>query len=319
MGDGTGLAQLGLRVGGAGPGAAAGGPVAGGGASAGRCSRCASSTRSGSAIRRRWRSIARPGRASPSVASSSTRRRPGRLRSSSRARGACGAWRRSTSRAATGWRSKTRTRCWRCTRTVLDAFPDALLEDPHELARIETLIAPVRDRVSFDAPIRTPADVGATRTINVKPSRIGGLRPLFDALRVVRRQRRGDVRRRDGRARRRPRTDRAARGAVSSRRAQRRRAVGVQRELPEPCRQPLARRRAGPGFRLMARAPSFSSRALPIVTSGGGRGVPPRGWRAISARLARGQAWRRESAAASASDPPAGRWCVAPRRFNPPR
>jgi hypothetical protein len=64
-------------------------------------------------------------------------------------------------------------------RVVLDAFPDALLEDPHELARVETLIAPVRDRVSLDAPIRTPADVGATRTINVKPSRIGRLRSLF--------------------------------------------------------------------------------------------------------------------------------------------
>ncbi len=64
-------------------------------------------------------------------------------------------------------------------RTVLDAFPDALLEDPHELDRVEALIAPVRDRVSLDAPIRTPSDVGATRTINVKPSRIGGLRPLF--------------------------------------------------------------------------------------------------------------------------------------------
>jgi hypothetical protein len=64
-------------------------------------------------------------------------------------------------------------------RTVLDAFPDALLEDPHELARVQALLAPVQDRVSLDAPIRTPADVGATRTINVKPSRIGGLRPLF--------------------------------------------------------------------------------------------------------------------------------------------
>jgi L-alanine-DL-glutamate epimerase-like enolase superfamily enzyme len=64
-------------------------------------------------------------------------------------------------------------------RTVLDAFGDALLEDPHELARVEALLAPVRDRVSLDAPIRTPADVGPTRTINVKPSRIGGLRPLF--------------------------------------------------------------------------------------------------------------------------------------------
>jgi hypothetical protein len=64
-------------------------------------------------------------------------------------------------------------------RTVLDAFPYALLEDPHELARVEALIAPVRDLVSLDAPIRTPADVDTTRTINVKPSRIGGLRPLF--------------------------------------------------------------------------------------------------------------------------------------------
>jgi hypothetical protein len=64
-------------------------------------------------------------------------------------------------------------------RTVLDAFGDALLEDPHELARVEALLAPVRDRVSLDAPIRTPADVGPTRTVNVKPSRIGGLRPLF--------------------------------------------------------------------------------------------------------------------------------------------
>jgi L-alanine-DL-glutamate epimerase-like enolase superfamily enzyme len=65
-------------------------------------------------------------------------------------------------------------------RTVLDAFGDALLEDPHELARVEALLAPVRDRVSLDAPIRTPADVGATRTINVKPSRIGDLKSLLE-------------------------------------------------------------------------------------------------------------------------------------------
>jgi L-alanine-DL-glutamate epimerase-like enolase superfamily enzyme len=62
---------------------------------------------------------------------------------------------------------------------VLDAFGEALLEDPHALPRVQALIAPVRDRVSFDAPIRTVADVGATRTVNIKPSRIGALRPLF--------------------------------------------------------------------------------------------------------------------------------------------
>ena len=64
-------------------------------------------------------------------------------------------------------------------RTVLDAFPSALLEDPHELARVQALLGPVRDRISLDAPIRTPADVGALRTVNVKPSRVGGLQPLF--------------------------------------------------------------------------------------------------------------------------------------------
>lgn len=64
-------------------------------------------------------------------------------------------------------------------RAVLDAFPDALLEDPHELPEVSVLLAPVLERVALDAPIRTPSDVGTTRTINVKPSRIGGLRPLF--------------------------------------------------------------------------------------------------------------------------------------------
>jgi L-alanine-DL-glutamate epimerase-like enolase superfamily enzyme len=62
---------------------------------------------------------------------------------------------------------------------VLDAFPDALLEDPHDLPEIDALLAPVRDRVSFDAPITRVGDI-TTRTINIKPSRIGGLRPLFE-------------------------------------------------------------------------------------------------------------------------------------------
>ena len=64
-------------------------------------------------------------------------------------------------------------------RAVLDAFPDALLEDPHDLPEIDAVLEPVRDRVSFDAPITRVSDI-TTRTINVKPSRIGGLRPLFE-------------------------------------------------------------------------------------------------------------------------------------------
>lgn len=64
-------------------------------------------------------------------------------------------------------------------RAVLDAFPEALLEDPHDLPEIDAVLEPVRDRVAFDAPITRTADI-TTRTINVKPSRIGGLRPLFE-------------------------------------------------------------------------------------------------------------------------------------------
>jgi hypothetical protein len=64
-------------------------------------------------------------------------------------------------------------------RAVLDAFPDAVLEDPHDLPEIDAVLEPVRDRVSFDAPITRVADI-TTRTINVKPTRIGGLRPLFE-------------------------------------------------------------------------------------------------------------------------------------------
>ena len=43
---------------------------------------------------------------------------------------------------------------------VLEAFPAALLEDPHELPDVEALLEPVRDRVSFDAPIHRVADIG---------------------------------------------------------------------------------------------------------------------------------------------------------------
>jgi hypothetical protein len=63
---------------------------------------------------------------------------------------------------------------------VLAAFPSALLEDPHELQEVEAVLEPVRHRVSFDAPIRRVGDIGPTRTINVKPSRIGDLKSLLE-------------------------------------------------------------------------------------------------------------------------------------------
>jgi L-alanine-DL-glutamate epimerase-like enolase superfamily enzyme len=67
---------------------------------------------------------------------------------------------------------------------VLAAFPDAYLEDPHDLPEIARRLAGHLERVSYDAPIRTAADIGATplaaRVVNVKPSRIGSLRDLFE-------------------------------------------------------------------------------------------------------------------------------------------
>ncbi len=67
---------------------------------------------------------------------------------------------------------------------VLAAFPDAYLEDPHDLPEIAQRLGDHLERVSYDAPIRGPEDIGATplaaRVVNVKPSRIGRLRGLFD-------------------------------------------------------------------------------------------------------------------------------------------
>ena len=62
---------------------------------------------------------------------------------------------------------------------VLARFPDALLEDPHDIPAITDLMASHADRISHDAPIHKVADIGSLRTINVKPSRIGNLAELF--------------------------------------------------------------------------------------------------------------------------------------------
>jgi L-alanine-DL-glutamate epimerase-like enolase superfamily enzyme len=67
---------------------------------------------------------------------------------------------------------------------VLDRFPDAILEDPHDRPDVAALIEPHAARVSFDAPIATAADIESApfgaRIVNVKPSRIGGVRALLD-------------------------------------------------------------------------------------------------------------------------------------------
>ena len=44
---------------------------------------------------------------------------------------------------------------------LIEAFPDALLEDPHDLPEITPLVEPHAARVSYDAPIHTVADLDA--------------------------------------------------------------------------------------------------------------------------------------------------------------
>jgi hypothetical protein len=67
---------------------------------------------------------------------------------------------------------------------VLWAFPDVYLEDPHDLPEVARRLGDHLERVSYDAPIRTADDIGATplaaRVVNVKPSRVGNLRELFE-------------------------------------------------------------------------------------------------------------------------------------------
>ena len=77
---------------------------------------------------------------------------------------------------------------------VLAAFPDAYLEDPHDLPEIAQRLGDHLERVSYDSPIRSAEDIGATplaaRVVNVKPSRIGSLRALFEVYARCARERR---------------------------------------------------------------------------------------------------------------------------------
>jgi hypothetical protein len=77
---------------------------------------------------------------------------------------------------------------------VLTAFGDAYLEDPHDLPEVERRLSGHLARVSYDAPIHGAQDIGATplaaRVVNVKPSRIGSLRELFEVYARCARERR---------------------------------------------------------------------------------------------------------------------------------
>lgn len=70
-------------------------------------------------------------------------------------------------------------------RRVADAFPDAWIEDPALTPETDAALAAHRERFSWDAQIHSVADIEALpyspRMVNIKPSRLGGLRNLLDA------------------------------------------------------------------------------------------------------------------------------------------
>jgi hypothetical protein len=70
-------------------------------------------------------------------------------------------------------------------RRVVEAFTNAWIEDPALTPETEPVLAPHSERFSWDAPIHSIADIQSLpyppRMVNIKPSRLGGLRNLLDA------------------------------------------------------------------------------------------------------------------------------------------
>jgi L-alanine-DL-glutamate epimerase-like enolase superfamily enzyme len=70
-------------------------------------------------------------------------------------------------------------------RRVVEAFPHAWIEDPALTPETDAVLAAHRERFSWDATIHSIADIEALpyppRMVNIKPSRLGGLRNLLDA------------------------------------------------------------------------------------------------------------------------------------------
>jgi hypothetical protein len=69
---------------------------------------------------------------------------------------------------------------------LIEAFPDAWLEDPDVTDETRPLLDPVHERVTWDAPIHRVADIeempwSPPKTVNVKPSRFGPISNLFAA------------------------------------------------------------------------------------------------------------------------------------------
>jgi len=69
-------------------------------------------------------------------------------------------------------------------RRVVEAFPEAWIEDPALTDETREVLRGHEDRITWDAPIHSIADIEALpfppKMVNVKPSRFGSLRALLD-------------------------------------------------------------------------------------------------------------------------------------------
>lgn len=68
---------------------------------------------------------------------------------------------------------------------LIEAFPTAWLEDPDVNEETRPLLEPVAERITWDAPINSVADIESRpwkpKMVNIKPSRFGPLSELFAA------------------------------------------------------------------------------------------------------------------------------------------
>jgi L-alanine-DL-glutamate epimerase-like enolase superfamily enzyme len=83
------------------------------------------------------------------------------------------------------WRAHERTPPASLYRLIVDALPEAVIEDPDVTdPEKAAILEPHRDRISWDAPIHSVEDVEALtvapKVLNSKPSRFGSCRRLFD-------------------------------------------------------------------------------------------------------------------------------------------
>jgi hypothetical protein len=83
------------------------------------------------------------------------------------------------------WRAHERTPPAELYRLLVDALPGVLIEDPDVKDPDKAaILEPHRDRITWDAPIHSVADVDslsfAPKVLNSKPSRFGSVRRLFD-------------------------------------------------------------------------------------------------------------------------------------------